>query len=161
MKMLGKIAVASVLALTGHAAFADVPGRFVTIGPMDAQGDVLSMKWHYGYLFETRPDANAKVRFSCSGIPESAVSLSGSELKYNDRGIVFVDSKAVAVSKKTTPWLYTAKTTHTDCKVAIAGVGGKRTESVAPLDFAPESKKMLLTSLKESYEFNKPQPPAK
>ncbi len=161
MRMFRDLALISSLALLSLGAHADAPGRFVTVGPMDAPGDVMSMKWRYGYLFTTRPEANATVRFACNGIPESAVSVRGADLAINERGVAFVDSAATPVSKQATPWLFDAATTHADCSITVSAADGKQIRESVPLAFPPEAKSVLQATLKEAFELNKKPEPAK
>jgi hypothetical protein len=159
MKVQFATILAMALATASIGAHAASPGRFTYAGPTSADADVLSMKWRFGFHFDVRPDAAAKLSFSCDGIPESAVTVNAADLKMDAQGSAFVESAATAVSRQTTPWLYDKAPTSTNCKVVLTGADGKELQESAPVSFAPATKAVLLMQLQQAFEFNqKPRP---
>jgi hypothetical protein len=140
-------------ASTGTSSTVPV-GKLLQAGPTSARGDVLSIKWQYGFQFKIDPNSVSNVKLSCPPIPGTTMVVTGSDLKVPPNGIAIWEGETLSVSKETTPWLFMPTTTSAVCEAVISRIGMDDAIVRAPVNFSVAVKAAALAQLKAAHEHN-------
>lgn len=145
------------LVMVGCAATTGIKtneGSFVYSGPISADTEVLAIRWRYGFKFSRSVTDIENFSIVCSGIPAPMISISGFNIKMDDKGIGVWSTEPVAVTPESTPWLYTNSTTSDICKATISRAGVPDSYVTQSISFAGPVKKALLQQLTSTHEYN-------
>lgn len=129
-------------------------GRFFHAGPTNADGDVLSTKWLYGFQFYVEPLSITGVQLSCPSIPGTMLFIDKGNLNINSDGRAFWYGETLPVSEKSTAWLFDPATTKAVCEAIISRSNNVDSIERAPVTFSGTTKKVTLIQMEEAYKHN-------
>ncbi len=130
-------------------------GRFIHAGPTNADADILSTKWKYGFKFSADTQYVTQIKLSCASIPGTTIIIKKEDLNINSNKVAFWDGETLPISKTATPWLFDSSTTHTTCEAIISRSGVPDVIERAPVTFTGATKSATLYQMKEAHEYNK------
>jgi len=139
-------------------------GRFFHAGPANADGEVVSTKWQFGFRFSIDPATVSSVRFSCAPIPGSEFTVPGASIKARSDGSAMFEGPVLALSTESTPWLFEKTTRSATCEAVVTRAGLPDAIEKAPVTFGPAQKAATVAQLRMAHEYNaklKQSPPNK
>jgi len=129
-------------------------GQFFHAGPTNADGNIPSTKWLYGFQFNVDPASITGVKLSCSPIPGTTFSIDEDSLNINSNGRAYWYGQALPVSPESTAWLFDSSTTKALCEAKISRSNNPDSIERAPVTFPGATKKATLMSIETAYKYN-------
>jgi len=126
-------------------------GQFVMAAPTSAAAPELSMRWRFGLALATAPEEIDEIKFSCSSLPGSTITVKLSDMQRKNAEF-YIDGPITPVSNKSTPWLFAPSLTQVTCNATIHTIWNTLGVISTRLNYTEEMKAETLQKLKAAYE---------